>query len=116
MKEAGGIIALIAGTFGVTGAATTLFVGGVGGVFTVEGTGTVIGLGWGGVLFSFLTIIFGAMAIGAEGKVPGILLIISSILGAILGCTRVATCMVPALCGGILAIFGKKKVQREVAA
>ncbi len=85
MKEAGGIIALIAGIFGVTGAATTLFVGGGGGAFNVEGAGTVIGLGWGGMLFSFLTIIFGAIAIGAEGKVPGILLIISSILGGNFG-------------------------------
>jgi len=116
MKEAGGIIALIAGIFGVTSAATTLFLGGVGEAFSVEGAGTAIELGWGGVLFSFLVIIFGALAIGAEGKVPGILLIVSSILGAIWGCPRVATCMVPALCGGILAIFGKKKVHREAAA
>ena len=116
MKEVGGIIALIAGTFGVTGAATTLFVGGVGGAFNVEGAGAVIGLGWGGVLFSFLTIIFGAIAIRAEGKVPGILLIISSILGLILGCTRVATCIIPTLCENIIAIFGKKKVQRKITA
>ena len=92
MKKAGGIISLIAGIFGVIAAIATLFVGGVGATFGGEGAETVISLGWGGVLFSFLAIIFGAVAIGSKSKVPGILLIICSIAGAILGGTFVSTC------------------------
>lgn len=109
MKKAGGIIALIAGIFGIIAAVVTMFIGGVGAAFGGEGAETVIGLGWGGILFSFLTIIFGAIAMNAKSKVPSILLIICAILGIILGGTFVAVFMVLALVGGILAVLGTKK-------
>jgi hypothetical protein len=116
MKKAGGIIALIAGIFGVIAAIVTLFVGGVGAAFGGEGADTVIGLGWGGIAFSFLTIILGAISIGAKGKVPGILLIICAIAGAILGGTFVAIFMVLALIGGILTVIGNKKEKETTQA
>jgi len=109
MKKAGGIIALIAGIFGIIAAVVTMFIGGVGAAFGGEGAETVIGLGWGGILFSFLTIIFGAIAMNAKSKVPSILLIICAILGIIIGGTFVAVFMVLALVGGILAVLGTKK-------
>lgn len=109
MKKAGGIIALIAGIFGILAAGVTLLLGGMGSAFDAEGAGTVIGLGWGGVLFSFLTIIFGAILIGSETRTPGIILIVTSILGAILGGTLVAIFMVLALIGGIMGTIGTKK-------
>ena len=104
MKKAGGIIALIAGIFALFAAGFTLFFGGLGSAFDAEGADTVIGLGWGGVLFSFITIILGAVAISAKGRVAGILLIASSpsVLGAILGGTFVAIFMGLALVGGII--------------
>lgn len=104
MQKAGGIIALIAGVFGTIAAGVTLFIGGVGSAVELEGASTVIGLGWGGVAFSFLTIILGAVAIGAKSRLPGILLIVSALAGAILGGTLVAIFMVLAAVGGILAI------------
>ncbi len=106
MKTAGGIIALIAGVFGVGAAIATLFVGGVGAALEVEEASNTIGTGWLGVLFSFLTIIFGAVAIGAKGRVPGILLIVSAIIGAVAGGFFVGVCMALAVVGGILAIVG----------
>jgi len=109
MKKAGGIIAIIAGIFGIFAAGTTLLVGGIGGAVEAEGANTVVGLGWGGVLFSFLVIIFGAVSMGATTKKPGVLLILSSIAGAILGGTLVAVFMVLSLIGGILATMGVKK-------
>lgn len=109
MKKAGGIIALIAGVFSVLAAGFTLFIGGAAGAFEADGADTIILLGWGGVLFSFLTIILGAVCIGAKTKKPGILLIISSILGAILGGGFVAIFMVLALVGGIMALFDNNK-------
>jgi hypothetical protein len=112
MKKAGGIIALIAGIFGVIAAIATMFIGGVGAAFGGEGAETVIGLGWGGILFSFMTIIFAAIALNAKSKVPGILLIVCAIAGAILGGTIVAIFMVLALVGGILATIGTKKTER----
>lgn len=113
MQKAGGIVALVAGIFGVMAAFFTLMVGGMASAFEAEGASTVVGLGWGGVLFSFLTIILGAVAISAKTRTPGALLIISSVLGAVLGGTFVALFMVLAFIGGLLATIGVKKVASE---
>ena len=56
MKLAGGLIAVIAGLIGIVLAFITLFFGGMAGALEAEGADTVIGLGWGGVLFSFLAV------------------------------------------------------------
>ena len=68
----------------------------------------VVGLGWGGVVFSFLAIVLGAVAMGAKGRTPGVLLILCAVGGAILGGTFVAVFMALVLIGGILALFGAK--------
>lgn len=120
MKKVGGIISLIAGICGTISAMVTLFselktlafnsgyepgsvIGRLGWI-----VGAVTGLGWGGVAFSFLVIVFAAVAISAKGKIPGALLIISSVFGALLGGTLVAVFMVLALIGGILATSENK--------
>ncbi len=69
----------------------------------------------GGIGFSFLTIILGAVAMGAKGKIPGILLMLCAIAGAVLGGMLVAVCMVLALIGGLLAAIGTKKAIVAVA-
>lgn len=109
MSKAGGVIALIAGIFGILAAIITLLIGGVSGAFEAEGAGTVIGLGWGGILFSFLAIIFGAIAMNAKSRIPGMLLIVCAVAGMILGGTIVAVFMLLAFIGGILALIGGKK-------
>ena len=109
MKRAGGIIALVAGVFGTIAAIVTLFIGGVGAAFDAEGADTIIGLGWGGVAFSFLTIVFGAIALGAKSRAPGVLLILCAIAGAILWGTLVAVCMALTAIGGILALVGRRE-------
>lgn len=108
MKKAGGIFGIIGGVFGVFAALVTLFIGGVGGAFQASGADTVIGLGWGGLAFAFLAIIFGAVSLGARSRTPGVLLTLSALGGAMLGGTMVAVCMVLALVGGLLAAFGAK--------
>lgn len=108
MKKAGGIVAIIAGVFGIFAALTTLLMGGLASAVEVEDAGTVIGLGWGGVLFSFLVIIFGAVAIGAKTKAAGVLLILSSLAGIVLGGTLVAIFMALSLAGGVVATLGTK--------
>jgi hypothetical protein len=114
MKKAGGIVALIAGVFGTGAALITLLLGGIGSAVGGKGASTIVGLGWGGVLFSFAVIILGAVAIGAKNRVPGVLLIVCSLLGAVLGGTLVALFMVLALAGGILAVVGTKKLVAAV--
>lgn len=115
MQKAGGIIALVAGIFGVFAAIFTLAIGGMGAGLEAEGASTVIGLGWGGVGFSFLTIILGAVALGARGRLPGVLLMICAVAGAILGGTIVAVFMVLAFIGGLIATFGGKRQSPKAA-
>ena len=79
MRKAGGIIALVAGIFAVFAAGVTLFTGGLGAAFEAEGADTIVLLGWGGVLFAFLTIVLGAVAIGAKGRAPGILIVLCAV-------------------------------------
>jgi len=114
MEKSGGIIAIIAGILGLFAAVVTLMAGGVGAVFNADKASTVIGLGWGGIFFCFLTIIFGAVAINAKSRTPGILIIISSILGATLGGNLVAILMVLALVGGVLATVGAPVIASNV--
>jgi hypothetical protein len=107
MKIAAGILGILGGIFGSIAAFATLFLGGVGGAFGAEGASTVVGLGWGGLLFSIISIVFGALAFG-KLRVAGYGLVISSILGGILGGTLVAICMIFPLVGGILALVGSR--------
>jgi hypothetical protein len=106
MNRAGGIIAIIAGIFAIFAAGVTLLVGGIGGAAENAGAGLIVRLGWGGVIFSFLVITFGAVALGAKSRIPGVLLIVSSISGVVFGGTLVAIFMVLSLIGGILATIG----------
>jgi hypothetical protein len=106
MKTAGGIISIIGGIFGVFAAIVTLLVGGIGGAVEADGASTVVGLGWFGVLFSFATIVLGAVAMYAQGKKTGIALIICSVFGILFGGTLVAIFMLLSLTGGILSVIG----------
>ncbi|MGB7815371.1 MAG: hypothetical protein WBL28_03365 [Methylotenera sp.] len=107
MGKSGGIIAIIAGILGLLPAALTLMLGGLGAAFQADRANSVIAFGWGGIFFCFLTIVFGAIAINEKNsKMPGILIVISSILGAIYGGKLVAVLMVLAFVGGMLAMLG----------
>lgn len=108
MRKAGGIIAIIAGVFAILAAGATLLVGGIGSAVDAKDASTVVALGWGGVLFAFLVNVFGALALGADSRMPGILLVLCSIAGAILGGTLVAIFMVLSLIGGVLAAMAGK--------
>jgi len=109
MKKAGALVALIAGIFATIAALITLFVGGIGSAFYAHGSNTVIGLGWGGILFSFITIIASAVALGAKSTKPAITLICSAGLGIFLGGTLVALFMVLSMVGGIINLLAVKK-------
>jgi len=110
MQNAGGVVALIGGVFGFIAAVITLLIGGIGGAAGAANANTVVGLGWGGVLFSFLVIVFGAISMGAKTKKPGIMVILSSVCGVILGGTLVAVCLSLSFVGGMLAMIGIKKI------
>jgi len=109
MQKAGGIIGLIAGILSIFAAMFTLLVGGMGSAFKANDADLLLGLGWGGVITSFLVIVLSAVAMGSKTKKPGALLIVTSITGAIIGGTFVAIFMALALIGGILATIGTKQ-------
>ena len=72
MGKAGGILGIIAGIFVVFAAIFTLFMGGAGSALQAEGADTVLMLGWGGLVFSFIVIVLGAIGLGSSSKWPGI--------------------------------------------
>jgi hypothetical protein len=120
MQKSGGIIALVGGIFGTIAAIFTLLAGGF--VAGLEGASAslsdtavdasastqIAGFGAMGLLFSFLTIVFAAIAMNAKSKKPGLILIACAIVGAVTGGTFVAVCMVLTLAGGIVATIGAK--------
>lgn len=115
MNKAGGIIAMVAGVFGVIAAIVTLTVGGLGSAFKADNADTVVALGWGGIAFSFLVIVLGAVAI-FKPKGAGIGLIVCSVGGAILGGTIVAVFMVLSLIGGVVCVVGSRQKKENASA
>lgn len=80
MIKTGGILAIIAGLLGLLAGFVTLFLGGLGSAFSASGSGDVVSFGWGGILFSLLVVIYGAIAL-AKPKVGATGLILSSLFG-----------------------------------
>lgn len=64
------------------------------------------------MIFSFLSIVLAAIAFGVHSRIPGILIVASSIAGAILGGTLVAIIKALSIIGEVFIIIGggKKKV------
>jgi hypothetical protein len=126
MQKSGGIIALIGGIFGTIAALITLFAGGM--MAGLEGMSAALNdsaadhsgsiavavFGILGLFASFATIIFGAICMAARSRVPGVFLIIFSIVGMISGGTFVAVCMILTFVGGLLAVIGFKATQEPV--
>jgi hypothetical protein len=106
MRKAGGIIALIAGILGVLAAIVTLLIGGIGSTFEAAEADVVVSLGWGGIVFSFATIVLGAVGMNSRSRWPGVLIALAAVVGAVLGGTFVAVFLALALVGGLLAAFG----------
>ena len=109
MQKAGGIIALIAGVFGTLAGVFTLVMGVFGPEKIDDRPSYIVHMGWAGIGFSFLVIVLGAVAMNTRSKVPGVLLILSSLVGAVFGGPLGTICMALALVGGILAIIGVSK-------
>lgn len=87
MGKAGSIIGIVAGIFGIFASIFTLLFGGLSTAFEAKGSGLIVGLGWGGVVYSFLVIVFGAIAL-SKPKTGGVGLTLSSIAGIALGGTK----------------------------
>ncbi len=108
----GGTVAVIGGIYATLMSFITLFFGSLG----------VFGGGWTGagfspvatLLFGFLMIVFGALAINARGPIPGIIVVICSVLGAIFGGLLIAVFMILPLIGGGLAATAAGREESEL--
>ena len=112
MKKSGGIISIIGGVLGIFAALFTIFSGGLVGALESSGEAggeMIIGMGFWGIALSFLVIVFAALAMNTNSKIHGVILIIVSLFGIILGGSFVAVCMFLSLVGGILVAIGAGK-------
>ncbi len=112
LRIAGGIIATIGGIYATMMIFITLIFGGIGN----------FGGGWAGLgfssgaalVFGFLTIVFGALAINSRGPIPGIVVIVCALLGAIFGGLLIAVFMILPLIGGGLAAAAAGREESEL--
>lgn len=105
MRTVGGMIAVTAGIFGTLAAVMTLIVG-LAGAFHAEVATPISWAEWGGVVFAFATVFLGAICFHARSVSAGLLLMIASVCGAVIGGMLVAMFMALTFIGGAVASIG----------
>ena len=109
MRKTGGLLALIAGLYGVVAAIITLIVlGGLGSSANVDPKGVL--LGWAGLGLSFLISVLGAASIRTSSQRPVFLLLLLALMGAVISETLVSLCMAAAFFSGLLATGGRVSI------
>ncbi len=108
MVKAGGILAIIAGLLGLLAGVATLLLGGLGAAFSANSAGLVVGMGWGGILFSLLVVVYGAVAFAAP-RAASVGLALCAIGGIALSGTLVAILMVPVFVAAAMSWLGRPK-------
>jgi len=109
MRNAGGLLALFAGLYGVVAAIITLIVlGGLGATTSVDPKGVL--LGWVGLGLSLMISGLGAATICTSSPWPVLLLLLCALTGAVISETLVSVCMAGALVIGLLANGGRVSI------
>ena len=107
------ILGLIGGIFGFFGALIALMVGGIGSVVKASGASSMMGLGWGAIIFSIIGIV-GATLVKSKPKLSGWIMIISAVGGLICISLFYLLPFVLLLLGGLMALIKKDKAKNEV--
>jgi hypothetical protein len=102
MHTMGGTIAVTAGVFGTIAAIMTLMVG-LAGALEAERAAQISWSEWGGVIFSFATVFLGAICLHTRSISAGLLLMLASVFGGVLGGAGVAVFMALSFVGGAVA-------------
>lgn len=105
MRTVGGTIAVTAGIFATIAAALTLVVG-LAGAFHAEQATQIKWSEWGAVIVSFATVFLGAICLHARSVTAGLVLMMASVCGAVLGGVLVAGFMGLVFAGGAIASIG----------
>lgn len=111
-RIAGGIFSVIGGILATGVAAFTLYFGTFdsGWIGALSETET---FRWIGPLLAFLTIFLGAMAIRVNSTMLGIMLIVSSLIGAVGSSMFIAICLALPFVGGILCFIGARASKKK---
>jgi hypothetical protein len=105
MRVTGGAIAVTAGIFGTIAAVLTLIIG-LASAFEVEKAVQISWSEWGAVVAAFSTVFLGAICLHARSVSAGVLLIIASVSGGVVGGMFVAVFMALTFVGGAAASIG----------
>ena len=108
MIKAGGILAIIAGLLGLVAGVVTLVMGGLGEALSSDRAGLAVGMGWGGILFSLLVVVYGAISL-AKPRAGAVGLALSAIAGIVLGGMLVAVLLMLVLVAAVMVWLGRNK-------
>ena len=78
MRTGALVLGIIAGLAGIVSAVLALFVGGLGGAFEAEGSGTIVGLGWSALFFSLLGLMGAALSL-AKPRIAAVTMLVAAI-------------------------------------
>ena len=105
MRTMGGTIAVTAGIFATIAAILTLVVG-LAGALHAEEAMQIRWSEWGAVVVAFATVFLGAICLHARSVTAGLVLMMASVCGAVLGGVVVAGFMALTFAGGAVASIG----------
>lgn len=105
MRTLGGNIAVTSGIFGTVAALVTLMVG-LAGAMGADQPVPISWFEWGAVLVAFSTVFLGAICLHARSVTAGMVLMIASMSGVIVGGLVVAVFMALTFVGGAVASVG----------
>ena len=112
MQKAGGIVALIAGISGVWLASILVLLSIMNGAPDEVMHSEIMLVAW-----SFLILLFAVVTIRAKGKIPGVLVLITALLGPTVGVQDsifFLTFMLLAALGGVLALIGARNAVEKL--
>lgn len=113
MRIAALVLGIIAGIAGLVSAVFALAVGGLGGAFEAEGSGTIVGLGWSALFFSLFGLVGGALSMAKPRIAAAIMLVASAaILISISMFALIATPLF--LVAAVLAFLGRHKQEERI--
>lgn len=115
MRIAALILGLIGGIIGLFAAGIALGVGALGGATGVQGSDTVVGLGWAALALSVVGIVGGALAL-AKPRAAAVLLLLAGIGGLVAISLAYVVSGPLLIIAAVLAFLGRaKKAPRPVA-
>ena len=113
MRTGALVLGIIAGLAGIVSAVLALFVGGLGGAFEAEGSGTIVGLGWSALFFSLLGLVGAALSLAKPRIAAAIMLVAAIAVGISISLFAVIASPL-FLVAALLAFLGRHTSREEI--